>query len=57
MLLKTILNHVAPQKYFVYRKVTMIPKKSRVALEIDIEARHNSRVVYSGYHHKRLGYD
>jgi hypothetical protein len=31
MPLKTILKRVAPQKFFVYRKVTMIPKKRQVA--------------------------
>ena len=57
MLLKTILNRVAPQKSFVYRKVTMVLKKGRVALEIDIEARRNSQAVCSGCHRKRPGYD
>ncbi len=42
MLLKTILNRVAPQKSFVYRKVTFVSKKGRVAFEIDIEARRKS---------------
>jgi transposase len=57
MLLKTILNRVAPQKSFVYRKVTMVPKKGEVALEVDIEARRNSQAVCSGCHRKRPGYN
>jgi transposase len=57
MLLKTILNRVAPQKSFVYRQVTFVSKKGRVALEIDIEARRNSQAICSGCHRKRPGYD
>ena len=53
MLLKTILNRVAPQKSFVYRQVTFVSKKGRVALEIDIEARRNSQAICSGCHRKR----
>jgi transposase len=57
MLLKTILNRVAPQKSFVYRKVTFVSKKGRVALEIAIEARRNSQAICSGCRRKRPGYD
>ena len=57
MLLRTILNRVSPQRCFVYRKVTLISKKGRVALEVLIEARRNSGPVCSGCHRKRPGYD
>ena len=55
MLLKTILNRVAPQKSFVYRQVTFVSKKGRVALEIDIEARRNSQAICSGCHRRGPG--
>jgi transposase len=57
MLLNTILNRVAPQKSFDYRKVTFVSKKERVALEIDIEARRNRQAICSGCHRKRPRYD
>ena len=57
MLLKTILNRVAPQKSFVYGKVSLVSKGKQLALEVEIEARRNSRAVCSGCHRKRPGYD
>jgi transposase len=57
MLLKTILNRVAPQKSFVYGKVTLVSKGKQLALEVEIQSRRNSRAVCSGCHRKRPGYD
>jgi transposase len=57
MLLKTILNRVAPQKSFVYGKATLISKGKQFALEVEIEPRRNSRAVCSGCHRKQPGYD
>jgi transposase len=57
MLLKTILNRVAPQKSFVYGKVSLVSKGKQLALEVEIQPRRNSRAVCSGCHRKRPGYD
>jgi transposase len=57
MLLKTILNHVAPQKSFVYGKMTLASEGGRLALEVEVAPRRNSRPVCSGCHRKRPGYD
>ncbi len=57
MLLKTILNHVAPQKSFVYGPIRWIDLGSRLALEVPIEPRRNSRPICSGCHRQRPGYD
>ena len=57
MLLKTILNRVAPQKSFVYGKIGLASKGGRLALEVDIEPRRKSRPICSGCHRKRPGYD
>ena len=57
MLLKTILNRVAPQKSFVYGRTTPASEGGRLALEVEIEPRRNSRPVCSGCHRKRPGYD
>jgi transposase len=57
MLLKTILNRVAPQKGFVYGEITLTLEKARLALQVQIDARRNSRPVCSGCHRKRPGYD
>jgi transposase len=57
MLLKTLLNRVAPQKSFVYGAMSLAPDGGRLALEVAIEPRRNSRPVCSGCHRKRPGYD
>jgi transposase len=57
MLLKTILNRVAPQKSFVYGAMSLAQDGGRLALEVAIEPRRNSRPVCSGCHRKRPGYD
>jgi transposase len=57
MRLKTILNRVAPQKSFVYGRTTLASEGGRLALEVEIEPRCNSRPVCSGCHRKRPGYD
>jgi hypothetical protein len=56
MLLKTIPNHVAPQKSFVYGKITLALQGGRLALEVDIKPRRNSRPICSGCHRRRPGY-
>jgi transposase len=57
MLLKTILNHVAPQKSFVYGRVTLASEGGRLALEVEVKPRRNSRAICSGCERKRPGYD
>ena len=57
MQLKTILNRVAPQKGFVYGRMTLTTEGERPALEVEIEPRRGSRPVCSGCHRKRPGYD
>jgi transposase len=57
MLLKTILNRVAPQKSFAYGRTTLASEGGRLALEVEIDPRRNSRPVCSGCHRKRPGYD
>jgi len=57
MLLKTILNRVAPQKSFVYGRATLASEGGRLALEVEIDPRRDSRPVCSGCHRKRPGYD
>jgi transposase len=57
MLLKTILNRVAPQKSFVYGRTTLTSEGGRLALEVEIDPRRNSRPVCSGCHRQRPGYD
>jgi transposase len=57
MLLKTILNRVAPQKSFVYGKIRLASDGGQLALEVEIEPRRRSRPICSGCHRKRPGYD
>jgi transposase len=57
MLLKTILNRVAPQKSFVYGNVTLVSKGKHLALEVEIQPLRDSRAVCSGCHRKQPGYD
>ena len=57
MRLKTILNRVAPQKGFVYGAATLSSVAGRLALEVQVEHRRNSRPVCSGCRRKRPGYD
>lgn len=57
MQIKTILNRVQKFKSFVYGAVQCIESASEPTLEIDIEARANSRAVCNGCGRKRAGYD
>jgi transposase len=57
MLLKTILNRVAPHTSFVYGETTFASVEGRLALEVQVEPRRNSRPICSGCHRKRPGYD
>jgi transposase len=57
MLLKTILNCVSPQTSFVYGETTFTSVEGRLALEIQVQPRRNSRPLCSGCHRKRSGYD
>jgi len=57
MLLKTILNRVAPQRSFVYGRTTFTSVEGRLALEVRVQPRRNSRPICSGCHHRRPGYD
>jgi transposase len=57
MLLKTILNRVAPQKSFVYCQIKWLHIGKELALEVRLEPRRGSRPVCSGCHRKRPGYD
>ena len=57
MLLKTILNRVAPQKSFVYGRVTLASQGGRLALEVEVKPRRNGRAICSRCDQKRPGYD
>lgn len=57
MLLKTILNRVAPQRSFVYGRTTFTSVEGRLALEVQVQPRRNSRPICSGCHRRRPGYD
>jgi hypothetical protein len=57
MLLKTILNRVARQKSFVYGKIRLASDGGELALGVEIEPRRGSRLICSGCHRKRPGYD
>jgi transposase len=57
MLLKTILNHVEPNKSFVYGKGKWVPGAARATIEVPVRARKNSRPVCSGCGKRRPGYD
>jgi hypothetical protein len=43
MLLKTILNRIAPQKSFVYGKVSLVSKGKQLALEVELTFRTTAR--------------
>ena len=57
MLLKTILNRVAPQRSFVYGETTLTSVEGRLALEVQVQPRRHSRPICSGCHRRRPGYD
>jgi transposase len=57
MQLKTILNRVEPFKSFVYGKVRWLEGEGRLALEVELRARKNSRPVCSGCGCAGPGYD
>jgi transposase len=57
MLLKTILNRVAPQRSFVYGETTFATVEGRLALEVQVQPRRHSRPICSGCHRRRPGYD
>jgi transposase len=57
MHLKTILNRVAPQKSFVYGRMTLALEGGRLALEVEVRPRRNRRAICSGCDRKRPGYD
>ena len=53
MHLQTILNRVQRHKSFVYKKAAVVEKKGSVALEVQIQPRHNSRAICSGMAFRR----
>jgi transposase len=55
MLLKTILNHVARNKSFVYEKVEWLTEGK--AIEVEVRPRANSKPVCSGCFRRGPGYD
>jgi transposase len=57
MQIKTILNRVQKFKSFVYGAVSWVEGASVPTLEVEIQARSNSRPVCSGCGRKRPGYD
>jgi len=57
MLLKTILNRVAPQTSFVYGETTFAAVEGRLALEVQVQPRRNSRPICSGCPRRRPGSD
>lgn len=57
MQLKTILNRVERNKSFVYGKATWVERSERLAIEIELHPRANSRPVCSGCGRPGPGYD
>jgi len=57
MQLHTILNRVQRHKSFVYETVRLVEGKSRLALEVEIQARANSKPICSGCGQAGPGYD
>lgn len=57
MQLKTILNRVEPFKSFVYGKARWVEGEGRLALEVELHARKNSRPICSGCGRVGPGYD
>ena len=57
MQINYILNQVQKHSGFVYSQARLIKKRNRMALEIEIRPRHNSRPICSGCEKKGPGYD
>ena len=57
MQLKTILNRVQKHQCFVYSQMCLLEKDKQLILEINLEARANSRPVCSGCDKRGPGYD
>jgi transposase len=57
MQLKTILNRVEHFKSFVYGKIQWLEGEERLAIEVEVLARKNSRPICSGCGRPRPGYD
>jgi transposase len=57
MQLQTILNRLARHKSFVYRQARFVTVQERLALEVTIEHRANSRAICSGCRLPAPGYD
>jgi transposase len=57
MQLQTILNRVERHRSFVYRKARFISRNERLALEVALEHRANSKPICSGCQQPGPGYD
>jgi transposase len=57
VLVKTILNRVQKFKGFVYKSVSWCEQASQPSLEIEVQARANSRAICPGCGKRRGGYD
>jgi transposase len=57
MQVKTILNRVQKHQCFVYSQMCLLEKDKQLILEINLEARANSRPVCSGCDKRGPGYD
>ena len=57
MQVKTILNHVEKFKSFVYASVRRAAHTDEPALEVEVQARRNSRPLCSGCGNPGPGYD
>ena len=57
MQIKTILNRIEKQKFFVYGEAKFVQQWGGLALEIDIHPRANSKPVCSGCLRRRPAYD
>jgi transposase len=57
MLIKTLLNHVEKHKGFVYGRVNRVEQKNQIRLEVEIQARKNSKPICSRCNFPGPGYD
>jgi transposase len=57
MRIQTILNRVQKFQSFVYGEARLMEESARTVLEVELQARANSRPVCSGCGRKRPGYD
>jgi transposase len=57
MQIKTLLNRVSRFKSFLFRRVSLVQRGRREVIEVEVEARANSRAICSGCGHGATCYD